>query len=117
MVFLHIHRPRLAIDALDFSAGLHVDFLHLQRHELPREGHSANVVAGRCLNGNDVALDERQMIVVAIIALARVLKLHLHEVGCLGVAGHIGKIVERVKLTVGTPAAFGANALQAASAP
>ena len=117
MVFLHIHRPRLAIDTLDFSAGLHVDFLHLQRHELPRERYSADVVAGRCLNGHDVALNERQVVVVAIIALARVLKLHLHEVSSLGVAGHVRKIVERVELTVGTPAAFGANALQAASAP
>jgi hypothetical protein len=112
--FVEVHLPRLAIDALDFRSGLEVGLLHLQRHQLTRERHDADVVSWRGLHRHHVAFFERQMVVVAEISLACVFKLHLNEVGEPVIAGNIGQIVIGVQLFILPAASLGAKAPQAA---
>ena len=58
LVFLEVNGAGLAIDAPNFGARLEVGLLHLQGHQLAREGDDTNVVARRCFDGYHVADDE-----------------------------------------------------------
>ena len=99
-VLLHIHRLGFAVDALDVGLRLQVGLLYLQLHQATRECHYTNVVTGRSLNGYNVALLQRQVVVVVVVPLSGILELHFHQVGHLVVAGDVGQPVVGVELVV-----------------
>ena len=80
---------------------------HLQWHERSGEGNGTDVVSGRGFHGHHVSFLEIEVIVVAEITLAGVLKLHFHEIGELVVAGNVAIVVVSVKLMFGAPASAG----------
>ena len=105
--FFDVGGAGFAIHALDFAGALGLCLFHLQGHERSGERDGANVVSGRGFDGNDVAFLEVEMIIVAKISLAGVLKLHLHEIGELVVAGNVAIVVVGVELMFGAPASAG----------
>ena len=110
LIFFDVHLPRLTIDAAYFGAWLQAGFLHLQGHERPRERHHADVVARTGLYGHHVALGQVESVFVAKVALARVLKLHLHQVVFGGCGSHVGHVVICVELSVLAPHSAAAKA-------
>ena len=97
---VHVNLAGNAVDAPDVVGRLQVSLFQLQLHQTACQRHHADVVAGVCLDGHDVALLQRQVVHVVVIALAGVLELHLHEVGRFLVARHVGQPVVGVELAV-----------------
>ena len=89
-ILVHIHLFRMAIDAFDVVWRLDVHLFQLQFHKSARECHHSDVVSGAGLHGNDVAFLEVQVVDVVIITFARVLELHLHQVGVFCVSRDVG---------------------------
>lgn len=98
LVLLEVGRTCMAVDASYLGAGLELGFAHLQGHKASRETHDTDVVPRLCFYGDDVALAEQEVVVVAVIALSRVLKLHFYEVGHRVVARYVGHVVVSVEL-------------------
>ena len=99
-VFLHIHGLGHAVDAANFVGRLQVGFLDLQPYQPPREGHHADVVSRIRLHGHHVALFQVEVVHIVIVSLACILELHLHQIGRVCVAGHVGQPVVGVELPV-----------------
>ena len=97
---LHVALSCQPVDALDVVGALQVRLLYLEVDEPSGEGDHADVVSRAGLHGHDVALLQRQVVHVVIVCLACVLELHLHEVGALCVAWHVGQPVVGVQLSV-----------------
>ena len=100
VIFVHVHLAGQAIHALNLLAALQVGLLHLQGHQSSCQCHHADVVTRAGLHGHDVAFLQWQVVHVVIVAFAGVLKLHLHQVGRLSVARHVGQPVVGVQLAV-----------------
>ena len=116
LIFLHVDGLSDAIDALDVVGRLQVGFFQLQTHETAGERYHADVVTGVGLHGNDVAFLQVEVVDIMVIALAGVLKLHLDQVGRLGVARHVGQPVVGIELLVLPPHAFVGKAATATGA-
>ena len=97
---IHIRRTGDAVDALDVVGRFQIGFLYLEFHQTAGEGDDADVVTGTGLDGHHVALLQFEVIHVVVIALAGMFELHLHEVGGVHVAGHVGQPVVGVQLSV-----------------
>jgi len=61
---------------------------------------------------HNVAFDEVEMVVVAVVPLTRVLKLHFDKVGYFVVARHIAQIVRQVELLLGATTTAGRKTAQ-----
>ena len=107
-----VGRTCFTVDTLDVGRTFDLRLFHLERHERPGEGDGADVVARRCLHGHNVAFDEVEMVVVAVVTLTRVLKLHFDKVGYFVVARHIAQIVRQVELLLGATTTAGRKTAQ-----
>ena len=103
MVFLHVHRLRYAIDASYVVGRFEVGLFDLQMYKASGECHHADVVSGIGLHSHNVAFLQPEVIDIVVISFARVLELHLHQVGRLSVAGYISQPVVGVELLVLSP--------------
>ena len=99
-VFVHVDGSGYSVYALDVVGRLQVGLLYLHLHEPSGQRHHAYVVAGVGLHGHNVALLQVESVHVVVVSLARVLELHLHEVGAELVARHVGQPVVGVQLSV-----------------
>ena len=100
VVLVDVHGFGYAVDALDVVSRLEVGFLQLQLHQSAGERNGAYVVTRACLYRHDVALVQVDIVDVVVVTLARVLELHLHEVGVLVVARYVVQPVVGVQLHV-----------------
>ena len=89
-----------AIDAADVVGTLQVRLLQLHVHQSSRQRHYTDVVTRVRLYGHDVALFQRQIVHVVVIALACMLELHLHQIRRVGIPWHVGQPVVGIQLTV-----------------
>ena len=96
--FLDIVGFGLAIDFLELAV-LRVEAhpLHLAGDQIARQRDDPDIVAGRRLDGDDVAPPQRQVIHIAVIALARIFEADLENIGRKHL-GHILQPIERVQL-------------------
>ena len=109
VVFLHIHRLCLAVDALDVGFRFDAGFLHLQRHEASGQCHHADVMSGSGFHGNNISLFQGYLVAVAVVSLPGVFELDLHQVAFFHVARYVGKPVVGVQLLVLSVAALAAE--------
>ena len=71
-------------------------------------------MTGISLNGNIVALDERQVVDIVIISLSCILELNLNEVSAFSVSRYISKPVVCIELAVLTSASVATESAVAA---
>ena len=100
VILVHIHLACQSVDALDIIGTLQVGLLDLQRHQSACQRHHADIMTRTGLHGHDVTLLQGQVVHIVVVALAGVLELHLHQVGRLQVARHVGQPVVCIQLTV-----------------
>ena len=99
-ILVHIGGTGNTIDTPDIVGRLEVGLLYLQFHQSSGESHHTDVMTGIGLHCNNIALLEVEIIDIVIISLTGMLKLHLDEVGGVGVAWHVGQPVVGVQLLV-----------------
>ncbi len=97
---VHVGLAGEAVDALDIVSRLEVGLLYLEVDEATSERDNADVVTRAGLDGHDVAFLQGEVVDVVVVAFARVLELHLDEVGGLSIARHVGQPVVGVELSV-----------------
>ena len=100
VVFVHVHRFGYAVDTLDVVGRLQVGLLHLQCDESAGERYHPDVMSRTGFHGYCVAFLQVEIVHVVVVSFPRVLELHLHEVGALGIAGHISQPVVSVQLLI-----------------
>ena len=100
LVFLHIRILGDSVDALDVVGTFQVCLFHLQFHQSPSECHHADVVSRTGFHGHPVAFFQVEFIVVVVIPFSRILELHFHKVGVVGIARHVVQPVVGVQLVV-----------------
>ena len=114
-VLVHVDLARMTIHAANVVGRLDVGLLNLQVHQTARQRHHTDVVAGIGFHGNDIALLQVEVVYVVVVSLARILELHLYEVGLVGVARHVGQPVVGVQLSVLASAGLAAESSVAAA--
>ena len=100
VIFLHVHGFGNTVDALDVVGRFQIGFFHLQLHQSSCQGHHTDIVSGVSLHRHNVTFLQIQVVHVVIIAFAGILKLNLHQVGALCIAGNVGQPVVGVQLVV-----------------
>ena len=96
--FLDIVGFGLAIDFLELAVlRVEAHSLHLTGDQIARQRDDPDIVTGRRLDGDDVAPSQRQVIHIAVIALARIFEADLENIGRKHL-GHILQPIERVQL-------------------
>ena len=113
-VLVHIDWLSLTVDALDVVRTLEVCLLNLQENQSSCQGNNTYIMTGISLNGNIVALDERQVVDIVIISLSCILELNLNEVSAFSVSRHISKPVVCIELAVLTSASVATESAVAA---
>ena len=109
VVFVDVHGFSNAIYALYVVSRLEVGFLQLQLHQASGERNRTDVVTRTCLNRHDIALVQVDVVDVVVVTLARVLELHLHEVGGFCITRDVCQVIVRIQLFILSSATFGAK--------
>ena len=108
-VLFHVNRFGFAVHPFDFLFRFQVGLLDLKGDEASGEGDHTDVVSRSGFHGHDVAFFQRQTVAVVVISLARVLELHLHEVGGFCVTRDVCQVIVRIQLFILSSATFGAK--------
>ena len=86
-----------AVDLLEFAVvGVESNAPHLLGYHVARQGDDADIVAGRCLHGDDVAPFERQVIDVLIVGTAGVFETDFENIGrnVIWIGFHPGRFMQ-----------------------
>ena len=82
LVLLEVIGARLTIDLFGLLVIAIVVLAHLEENQLAGEGNGADIVAWSGFDGDDITLLKREVGVVQVISLTRVLELYLNVVRC-----------------------------------
>ena len=109
----------LAVDLLEFSVvGREPGAFHLPGDEVPGHGDDSDIVARGCLDGDDVAALEGQVVDILVERPAGVLEAHLDDVAGLvdGIVLEPGRFVEFETAFAERGFGFGAAVAEGAAA-